>query len=131
MEPPAAKLGDKVVGLDTHVVMIPSPAGPVPTPVPLPFAGQLVDGLSTTVCIDDKPAATKGSVAPANPPHQPAGGPFQKPPANRAEVQQGSRTVFIDDQPAARAGDPALTCNDPADAPSGVLVASGSVFIGG
>lgn len=31
---PAAKQGDRVVGVDTHIVMIPSPGGPVPTPVP-------------------------------------------------------------------------------------------------
>jgi len=36
---PAAKEGDKVVGVDTHIVMIPSPAGPIPTPTPMPFNG--------------------------------------------------------------------------------------------
>ncbi|XXT39298.1 hypothetical protein WMF13_40875 [Sorangium sp. So ce513] len=43
---PAAKQGDKVVGIDTHVVMLPSPGGPVPTPAPLPFSGTLNGDLS-------------------------------------------------------------------------------------
>ena len=47
----------------------------------------------------------------------PQGGPFQKPPANHATIQVGSGTVFINGKPAARNGDPALTCNDPADLP--------------
>ena len=38
---PIAKEGDQVVGTDTHIVMIPSPGGPVPTPLPHPFVGQL------------------------------------------------------------------------------------------
>lgn len=35
MGQPAAKMGDKVVGMDIHIVMIPSPGGPVPTPFAL------------------------------------------------------------------------------------------------
>jgi len=37
---PAAKQGDLVVGIDTHIVMVPSPAGPVPTATPMPFSGS-------------------------------------------------------------------------------------------
>ena len=33
MGQPAAKQGDKVMATDTHIVMIPSPGGPVPTPL--------------------------------------------------------------------------------------------------
>lgn len=126
----AAKLGDDVVGLDTHIVMIPSPAGPVPTPVPMPFTGKLIDGLASSVYIDDKPAAMESSSALANPPHVPAGGPFQKPPANRGTVMRSSATVFIEDKRVARAGDMVKTCNDPADAPVGVVVAGGTVIVG-
>ncbi len=128
---PAAKLGDKVVGIDTHNLLIPSPAGPVLTPTPMPFNGPLTDGLSTTVTIDNMPAATKDSAALTIPPHIPAGGPFQKPPANRGTVMNGSTTVFIDNKGVARAGDTAMTCNDPVDAPQGVVVATGTVFVGG
>jgi uncharacterized Zn-binding protein involved in type VI secretion len=45
-------------------------------------------------------------------------------------VQSGSTTVRISGRFAARAGDPALTCNDPVDAPVGTVVAVGPVRIG-
>ena len=127
---PGAKQGDKVVGVDTHVIMIPSPGGPVPTPMPMPFSGPLMEGLSTSILIDGDAAAVKGSVATNNPPHVPAGGPFQTPPSNQGTVDGGSASVFFDNQPAARLGNPVKTCNDPTAAPNGVIVASGSVLIG-
>jgi len=127
---PGAKQGDKVFGLDTHIVMIPSPAGPVPTPMPMPFAGQLDGGLASTVSIDDKSAAVKGSTASNQPQHVPAGGPFQTPPSNQGTVDAGSDTVFFDNQNAARMGDKVKTCNDPSDAPNGLIVATGTVLIG-
>jgi uncharacterized Zn-binding protein involved in type VI secretion len=127
---PGAKQDDEVVGLDTHIIMIPSPAGPVPTPMPMPFVGKLSGALSTTVKIDNKPAAVKGSTAQNQPQHIPAGGPFQNPPSNQATVKAGSATVKFDGQAAARLGDTADTCNDPQDAPNGVIVAAGTVLIG-
>ena len=60
---PAAKKGDQVVGLDTHILMVPSPAGPVPTPTPMPFSGQLSDSLSPDVKVENQPLAVVGSVA--------------------------------------------------------------------
>jgi uncharacterized Zn-binding protein involved in type VI secretion len=42
----------------------------------------------------------------------------------------GSATVLFNGKPAARSGDTATTCNDPADLPVGQVVASGSVLIG-
>jgi uncharacterized Zn-binding protein involved in type VI secretion len=131
MGKPGAKKGDQVVAIDTHVVMIPSPGGPVPTPLPSPFSGQLSDSLSATVYIDEQPAAVKGSTADNSPAHVPAGGPFQKQPSNKATVDSGSSTVFFDEKEAARMGDQAKTCNDPADAPKGKVIASGTVLIGG
>lgn len=131
MGTPAAKDGDKVVGVDTHIVMVSSPGGPVPTPMPMPFSGPLSSELCSTIFIDDKAAATEGSKAQNQPPHIPAGGPFQKQPKDEATVQKGSSTVFFDDKAAARLGDPAMTCNDPADAPNGTVMGSGTVFIGG
>ena len=128
---PAAKQGDKVMALDIHVVMIPSPGGPVPTPLPSPFMGTLDGDLSADVFIEGMAAATVGSTATNTPQHIPVGGPFQKPPGNKATVMQGSSTVFINGKAAARMGDKALTCNDPADMPAGTVLASGTVFIGG
>ena len=37
---------------------------------------------------------------------------------------------MINGKPAARAGDKALTCNDPADLPAGTVIAVGTVMIG-
>ena len=131
MGQPAAKQGDHVMATDTHIIMIPSPGGPVPTPLPHPFAGMLDGALSSDVNIEGKPAAVQGSTATNTPSHIPQGGPFQKPPSNKATVMLGSATVFINGKPAARNGDKATTCNDPADLPAGTIVAVGAVFIGG
>ncbi len=92
---PAAKQGDQVVGVDTHIIMIPTPGGPVPTPLPHPFVGMLDGALSGSVNIMGMPAATVDSTASAIPPHIPQGGPFQKPPANKATIMLGSFNVMI------------------------------------
>ena len=134
MGQPAAKQGDKIIATDTHIVMVPPPApGPlVPTPLPHPFAGVIAGGLSGDVKIMGMPAATADSTADNTPPHVPTppGTGFQKPPSNKATVKVGSPTVKINGKMAARNGDVALTCNDPADLPSGVVVAAGTVLIG-
>ena len=131
MGQPAAKQGDQIVATDTHIIMIPSPGGPVPTPLPHPFMGQLDGGLSSDVRIEGKAAATKDSTATNTPAHMPQGGPFQKPPSNRATILLGSGTVRINGKPAARNGDKANTCHDPADLPAGTVVAVSTVMIGG
>ncbi|MEV6601456.1 PAAR domain-containing protein [Actinoplanes sp. NPDC051346] len=127
---PAAKLGDKVVGTDIHIVMMPSPGGPVPTPTPMPFVGTIVTGCSTDVLIEGKPAAVVGSGAVNAPPHLPTGGPFQSPPNNQGTIIVGSPTVLINGKPAARNGDKVNTCNDPAPAPTSTVIAVGQVLIG-
>lgn len=129
MGQPAAKQGDRVTAMDIHVIMIPSPGGPVPTPLPHPFAGIIGGGLSPDVKIMGRAAAIVGSTADNLPPHIPQGGPFQRPPSNRAQLIVGSPTVFINGRPAVRNGDTALTCNDPADLPVGTVVAVGTVLI--
>jgi uncharacterized Zn-binding protein involved in type VI secretion len=131
MGKPAAKQGDKVIATDTHIVMVPSPGGPVPTPLPHPFTGQLDGALSTDVKIEGKAAAMQGSTATNIPSHIPQGGAFQMPPTNKATVQLGSATVLINGKPAARMGDIAMTCNDPADLPVGQVLAASTVLIGG
>jgi uncharacterized Zn-binding protein involved in type VI secretion len=127
---PAAKKGDQVVGTDVHVLMVPTPGGPVPTPTPMPFAGVLDGALSADIVCEDQPLALQGSTASNQPAHVPAAGPFQKPPANRGTIQIGSMTVMANDKPVARAGDVAVTCCDPADAPNGKVVAVGTVLVG-
>jgi uncharacterized Zn-binding protein involved in type VI secretion len=130
MGQPAAKQGDTITGVDIHIIMIPSPAGPIPTPLPHPFSGIIDGNLSTDVKIMGLPAATIGSTATNTPPHIPQGGPFLKPPLNRATIQIGSPTVRINGKMAARNGDTAMTCNDPVDMPTGTIIAVGTVMIG-
>ena len=131
MTKPAAKQGDRIVATDTHIVMIPSPGGPVPTPLPHPFSGIIDNNLSSDVNIMGKPAATVDSTATHTPSHIPQGGPFQKPPSNQGKIIIGSMSVFINGKAAARTGDKAQTCNDPTDLPVGTVVAQATVFIGG
>jgi uncharacterized Zn-binding protein involved in type VI secretion len=132
MGQPAAKQGDKVVAIDTHIVMVQAGPSQVPTPLPHPFAGVISDGLSQDVKIMGMPAATVGSTADNLPPHMPTppGTTFQKSPSNKATIRIGSPTVMINGKQAARSGDAAMTCNDPADMPAGTVVAVGSVLIG-
>jgi len=128
---PAAKQGDQITATDIHIIMIPSPTGPVPTPLPHPFMGVLDGGLSSDVLIEGRPAATVGSTATNTPPHIPQGGPFQIPPTNQGRITTGSGTVLINNKPAARSGDTAMTCNDPVELPVGQVVAVSTVLIGG
>ena len=133
MGQPAAKQGDQVVATDIHIVLVPAPPGPpVPTPLPHPFTGIIDGSLSSNVNIMGMPAATVTSTADDTPPHLPTppGTAFVKPPSNRATIIQGSPTVFINNKPAARNGDVALTCNDPVDLPVGTVVAVGTVLMG-
>ena len=131
MGPPAAKQGDTITAVDIHIIMIPAAAGaPVPTPLPHPFNGIINGSLSPNVNVMGMPAATQGSTATNTPPHIPQGGPFQKPPSNSATIMLGSTRVMINSKPAARAGDTALTCNDPADLPNGTVIATSSVLVG-
>jgi len=129
---PAAKQGDRIVSVDMHLVIVPTPSGPVQTLLPHPFNGVIDAGLSNDLFIQGLPAATVGSCASNIPPHfpTPPGTSFAKPPTNRATIVTGSSTVFIDGKPAARNGDTATTCNDPADLPTGKVVAAGTVFFG-
>lgn len=131
MGQPAAKEGDQIVATDTHIILIPAAAGAtVPTPLPHPFIGMIDGELSSDVKIMEKPAATVDSTATNTPSHIPQGGPFQSPPSNKGAIKMGSATVKINGKDAARNGDMAETCNDPADMPVGQVIAVGTVFIG-
>ena len=94
---PAAKKNDQIVGVDLHIVMVPSPAGPVPTPLPHPFTGIIDGELSSSVKIMGQPAATVGSTASNKPSHipTPPGTAFQKPPMNKSKIIMGSPNVLI------------------------------------
>ena len=127
MGQPAAKQGDQITGTDIHIVMVPAPpAPPIPTPLPHPFVGIINGDLSSDVNIMGMPAATVDSTADNTPP----GVTFQSPPANKATIKLGSPTVKINGKMAARNGDMAMTCNDPADLPTGQVIAVGTVLVG-
>ncbi len=126
----AAHEGDMVVGIDIHIIDVSTPAGPVPTPTPHPFKGKLDRELSGDVKIEDKAAATIGSLATNDPGHSPIGGAFHKAPKDEAKVQRGADSVLVNDKPMARMGDPCFTCSDPSDLPTGVVIAGSSVKVG-
>lgn len=125
--PPAAKQGDQIVATDTHIVTISG----TPTPMPHPFTGIIDGSLSSDVMIQSMPAATVNSTATNTPSHIAQGDAFVKQPSNKGTIISGSATVMINNKPAARAGDTALTCNDPVDLPVGTVVAVSTVMIGG
>lgn len=127
---PVAKRGDRVVGVDTHVVLLPSPSGPVPTLTPMAFDGELVADPSASVFVDDEALALEESTAENRPGHVPAGGTFQEPPSNVATISRGSSTVFADDRAVARSKDPARCCNDVPDDETGHVIADSTVFAG-
>jgi uncharacterized Zn-binding protein involved in type VI secretion len=129
MGQPAARQGDRITAIDTHMIQPPGPTSPVP--VPHPFSGIIDGGTSANVTIGGAAAATKDSTATNTPPHLPIGGSFVNPPSNKGTIVTGSMTVTINGKAAARAGDTAKTCNDPTDLPVGKVVAVGTVTIGG
>ena len=114
----AAKHMDPLVGIDTHIIMIPSPAGPIPTPLPHPYVGMVFDPLDyvpvlgASVYINGLPRGVAGSNGKALPPHIPMGGPFMKPPTNESELFMGSATVVVDGDPQAFLALPVLSCQD-------------------
>ncbi len=129
MAQPAATEGDRIVGIDLHLIQPPGPVSPVT--VLHPFSGVIDTGVSSNVLINGHGAALQDSGATNTPPHVPIGGSFVSPPSNRASILMGSTTVLINGKQAARAGDPANTCNDPVDQPLGRVVAGRQVLIGG
>ncbi len=133
MGTPAVGTDAMVVAVDTHVVLVPTPGGTVPTPLPHVFSGTITSATSSTVRIGGKAAATLDSVARNKPPHvaTPPGTTFQSPPSDEGTVTQASSTVTIGGKGVARVGDQVTTCNDPSDQPVGTLVGPvGTVMVG-
>lgn len=126
---PIAKKGDKVIAVDMHVVLV----NGIPTPLPHPFTGYLDSKLSANVSIMGGAGAKVGSKGGNRPKHVPTppGTSFVVPPTNMATVLTGSASVFINGKQAARNASIAQTCNDPAPLPVGVVLAVGSVLVGG
>ena len=114
-----AKHLDPVIGVDIHIIMIPSPAGPIPTPLPNPFIGMVFDPMDlfpivgATVLVNGMPVGAAGTGVWNKPPgHFPIGGPFMKLPGNEGEIFMGSATVKADGAPFSYTGLPVLSCSD-------------------
>lgn len=136
MGKPGAKKMDQIVSVtpgDVHIIMIPSPGGPVPTPIPHPCTSIIKDKVAEKVKVMGQPGAVKGSISQHTPPHIPMGpGPFQKPPANKGEIVTASSNVFYEGKEAAMLGDTGKMCADPSDAPVGkVIGTAATVLVGG
>jgi RHS repeat-associated protein len=136
MGQPGAKKSDQIVSStpgDVHIIMVPSPGGPVPTPIPHPCVSIIKDKVADKVKVMGQPGAVKGSISKHSPPHVPMGpGPFQKPPKNKGKIVTASSNVFYEGKEAAMLGDTAEMCADPADAPVGMVMGSAAtVEIGG
>ncbi|MEV0290702.1 PAAR domain-containing protein [Kribbella sp. NPDC050820] len=123
----AARAGDRVTALDSHLIQPPGTTPPVV--VPHPFSGIIDGSVSSNVIIGGAGAATVGSTASNTPPHLPQGGTFVIPPTNRGQIVQGSATVLVNGKGLARAGDQAQTCDD-LGLITGVVVAVGIVLAG-
>jgi uncharacterized Zn-binding protein involved in type VI secretion len=128
-------LGDKVVGICTHIVMVPSLVGPVPTPLPHPYAANVTLACAMNVLIGGRPAAVLGSGLVMLPPHlpMPPGTAFGVPPTNDGKILRGSAMVLIGGRPAARIGDQAMTCMTSTPPGTAAIVGPGvpTVIIGG
>jgi len=115
---PAIKHMDMLMGFDTHIVLVPTPAGPVPTPIPHPYVGMIMEPMDyapvvgATVFINGLPRATAGTAGQALTPHFPMGGAFAIPPSNESEMFMGSATVITEGEPQSFATCPVLSCQD-------------------
>ena len=120
---------DKVMGFDTHIMVVPSGNGTTTVPLPHPFIGKISDKLSEDVKIGNKGAAVKGSKAKHNDSMHlqlPGTITFQTPPKKEGEVTGGTVSkVKIDGKEAAVIGSQVTTCNDMGMQNNSVIMAAG------
>lgn len=130
---PAAKHFDPVTGVDIHIILVPTPGGPVPTPIPHPFVGFIFDAmeyipisiplpvpfvgvvpipLNASVKVNGVYRAMAGTMGRTVPGvHFPIGGTFAPPPpSNECEMFMGSATVQWDGDAASYMALPTLDC---------------------
>lgn len=142
--PIASTAFDLVVGLDTHVELVPAPA-PTPTPFPHPHCSVLWDPLGPLVAdvtgmlmppgptaagpvlIGGRAASVTGDTARMIVSHVliPPGTAFATglTPSD-AELPVGSRSVLVRGGAAVRAGEVAMSCSEPARLPSSQVVST-------
>ncbi|HEX4473778.1 MAG TPA: DUF6531 domain-containing protein [Polyangiaceae bacterium] len=132
---------DPVLGVDIHILLVPTPAGPVPTPLPLPFTGIVLDPAGaainmalggSTVLVGGMPATHCGTAVMNLPPHLPVPGPPEEGKFdNDAKLLFGALNVSICGNLAVRLGDIALSCGDPTRMPTSTVLAipKGSIVL--
>ena len=109
---------DMIIGVDIHIILVPTPGGPVPTPIPHPFIGIVFDPIEfvpfvgASIMVSGIPRAQAGTAVKCVPPHIPIGGMFAKPPMSEGEIFMGNMTVNAEGEPLAFMGAPTLTCQD-------------------
>jgi RHS repeat-associated protein len=108
---------DPLLGVDVHIILIPTPAGPVPTPIPHPHVGMIMDPfdyipvVGSTLYVNNMIKASAGTAGLLIPPsHIPMGGPFAPPPGNESEMFMGSATVDAEGDPFSFLGCPVISC---------------------
>ncbi len=122
--------GNKVMGFDIHMMVIPSGNGTATVPLPHPYIGKLNDKLSDNVRINNHDAATKGSKSKHdNPVHLQLPGTikFSKNPNKIGEVTGGTgKKLKINGKEAAVIGSMLTTCNDIGMKNNSVILAPGA-----
>lgn len=129
MGQPAVVTGDAIRGT-CAIHQIPNPASGAPQPAgPLPFSAPLLQGLTTRIMVEGKPAAVVGSSGMNTPPHVGlhASDPYMAPPTQRGQVIAGSGTVYFEGKPAAYTGCQVTMC---AQTPATVTGTAATVRIG-
>ncbi|GEQ86163.1 type IV secretion protein Rhs [Patiriisocius marinistellae] len=118
---PSNKHLDPVLGVDIHIVMIPSPAGPIPTPLPHPFVGMILDPMDyvpvigATVMVNKKPRGNSGTAGMlGSKVHIPMGGPFMMAATIGHDSANffGSNRVNADGSYLSASGFMVMSCND-------------------
>ena len=120
---------DKVMGFDTHMMVVPSGSGTATVPLPHPFIGKISEKVSEDVKIGNKGVAVKGSKAKHDDStHMQLPGTikFQTNPKKEGEVTGGTASkVKVDGKEAAVIGSQVTTCNDMGMQNNSVIMAAG------
>src|SRR5262245_47143238 len=135
----AAKQGDLVIGVDTHLVMVPSPLGPILTPLPHVFPGVVYDPLGLTIAaasvglgigggvlINGSPVANTGmEVRGERHLPTPPGTSFapSDQPDHTGTIVTGSKTVSMGGASCARLTSLVSSCNFPLNLPTSTCLA--------
>ena len=121
---------DKVMGFDTHIMVVPAGTSTANVPLPHPFIGKISDKVSDDVKIKDKGVAVKGSKAKHDDSmHMQLPGTikFQNNPKKEGEVTGGTGSkVKVNGKEVAVIGSQVTTCNDMGMRNNSTIIAVGA-----